>query len=1218
MCERVVTHPAQERTLSPFLRSLWPSDAAAEENAEVMHRVAHLEGCIERCQTVMNTAAPVLNSPRCHSDDGVTALQLWKSLEAAEAELTVALSHLAECDSSDHKRFSHVMFLLSNGNVVAAQVQNLKRRVLGCLHCLRERIQHESEALTMDPVSVASLERILGSTNEISAELQERNDHYLYRALALQKVLLLSAKGEDDIMLDGIPSSQTREGRWSAMLGAILGSHGDAAERTKGKETVPDASEEGTSAAKNSKSIADKFTDLQLMNLCVNAAFAASTYKQNIVAAYDFALVLKLFAMKCHAVEELVATVLSLRLEKDKRLSAEQVVNEGELIGGETEEWLTCTLSKLSPEVLPQRFMLECGKVMPSYWISVVFVSLLWNTAFCLWRNGHVGVAYRWLCAVDVERLRPIAAAAAEDEGDGTSTMCGPLAWQYIVQHGSQCDSKATQEEEFTKSEISHSETQRPSRLRHLLRRVACLRDLCALLLHSATPEDVLYLLLHLDNALKWQRRRMVHDGHVAQRGEDATADVLAVVLILIEHYLSRRAVQFLHSTLPPSLSLSLPESAPMTVDAAVRHASDELISFLSGNALSGIDELEQKGVPLSWHVRYDDENDDNDGNNTVPGENNTRPLGPTWLTVQVFGMTQAFVSGFRSSDFFKSALSIGEQGGDEHLTSQETATNNWTIRSVAFPSSVQGTSDLFTKGVGSVWGVKGTDVSRLTEADKQRKKQQEQQCFLGSLLAHQYKTPKSSAAGSAQATLWFPSQQESGVSLLSGETVSCGHGDKSNEVSLRLLVIACRYSDIQALVPLRHQHEGESSGELLQYVIPELNKAVDTLVSELSRRVEHEWLTAWRCKRDQSASRACTASLLEALVEGLQSCDDARARKGSSVTAVYGAHRGSGSAQATGGDTLAGESPGDDGSRTVGGDSEPADVCELPSSAYVPSLDFDFSAFSSSSPEALWATRQLVEELERQQEIVGQSSAGGGDGAPPSSSSSSSTQGISVLTPAARQLLHEQLPVACQFLPWRLIYSTRFHGLSYSAMIGSSQRAADAAKKCGRSSPMLLVLELVSPTERASTVDDKREKEERIVIGAYLSDALHLGTRRFYGTSETFVYQLLLPASSGSPQLKTYRATRANQHFINCSSHSLAIGGGGGCSIFLLDSVMHGSTAACATFASPPLTLWSASLTSNVSRSADTATSEGVGAGASAISYDFDVKTAELLVLGG
>lgn len=101
------------------------------------------------------------------------------------------------------------------------------------------------------------------------------------------------------------------------------------------------------------------------------------------------------------------------------------------------------------------------------------------------------------------------------------------------------------------------------------------------------------------------------------------------------------------------------------------------------------------------------------------------------------------------------------------------------------------------------------------------------------------------------------------------------------------------------------------------------------------------------------------------------------------------------------------------------------------------------------------------------------------------------------------------------------------------------------------------------------------------MIIGAYLSHLLHRNTRRYYGSGETFVFQIFQSAGHGQstgntlPQLHTFHSSGANQQFINCRRNSIVIGGGGlGSSIYIDDTLYHGATAPCATFTcSPPLT---------------------------------------------
>ncbi|KPI82924.1 TLD domain protein conserved [Leptomonas seymouri] len=297
---------------------------------------------------------------------------------------------------------------------------------------------------------------------------------------------------------------------------------------------------------------------------------------------------------------------------------------------------------------------------------------------------------------------------------------------------------------------------------------------------------------------------------------------------------------------------------------------------------------------------------------------------------------------------------------------------------------------------------------------------------------------------------------------------------------------------------------------------------------------------------------------------------------------------------------------------------------------AYTPEVSLDFSAFTTTSVETQEATRRLAETLQRQQHDADVARA------------NADVPGVSLLSCACRRLLHNELPLLQQYCPWRVIYSTRMHGVSLATLFSNCKReserhvrmpielfssplSAEATSSGAPSAdarPMLLVLELPASATLQFSEDDagvhevmaERQKPltmeranaaaaapatadyrspmlfNKLYIGAYLSDLLRLDTRRYYGSQDCFVFQLLVPAEKegerGShpeatpaappPQLRIFRATRQNTQFINCRSTSIVIGGGGaGSSLYLDESLCHGATSTCATFNSPPLCTW-------------------------------------------
>ncbi|GET85549.1 tld domain protein, conserved [Leishmania tarentolae] len=306
---------------------------------------------------------------------------------------------------------------------------------------------------------------------------------------------------------------------------------------------------------------------------------------------------------------------------------------------------------------------------------------------------------------------------------------------------------------------------------------------------------------------------------------------------------------------------------------------------------------------------------------------------------------------------------------------------------------------------------------------------------------------------------------------------------------------------------------------------------------------------------------------------------------------------------------------------------------------AYTPEVSLDFSAFTTTSVETQENTRRLVESLQQLEEAHGND----GDGSDNDYSCADATgaPGVSVLSRACRRLLHNELPLLQQYSPWRVIYSTRVHGISLSTLFANCRREAErqglsryaahsAASTVSNARPALLILELPSSTTLQFSEDDAgvreawahadvsssttqldapkqavngRRRHNKLFVGAFLSDLLRLESRRYYGSTDCFVFQLLLPGTAGGeetasgtsaaaalgPQLRVHRATSCNAQYINCRTTSIVIGGGeSGSSIYLDSTLCHGATSACATFASPPLSTWVSTPSEAVGVSAD------------------------------
>ncbi|KAK7195229.1 TLD domain protein [Novymonas esmeraldas] len=280
----------------------------------------------------------------------------------------------------------------------------------------------------------------------------------------------------------------------------------------------------------------------------------------------------------------------------------------------------------------------------------------------------------------------------------------------------------------------------------------------------------------------------------------------------------------------------------------------------------------------------------------------------------------------------------------------------------------------------------------------------------------------------------------------------------------------------------------------------------------------------------------------------------------------------------------------------------------------YTPVVSVDFAAFTTTSVETQQNTRRLLESLQRR-ELASAAAAAA------TAEDDVVGPGASLLSRECRRLLHDELPLLQQYSPWRVLYSTRVHGISLSTLYANCRREAERHACAGYTAtpmladtrPMLLVLELPESTTMDFAQDDAgvleasasadpatpptqqpagrpRRRHHKQFIGAFLSDLLRLETRRYYGSSECFVFQLLVPgaaddgddgdaaAPGSTPQLRVYRASGRNAHYINCRASSIVIGGGdGGSSLYLDDTLLHGATSRCATFDSPVLSTWTA-----------------------------------------
>lgn len=202
----------------------------------------------------------------------------------------------------------------------------------------------------------------------------------------------------------------------------------------------------------------------------------------------------------------------------------------------------------------------------------------------------------------------------------------------------------------------------------------------------------------------------------------------------------------------------------------------------------------------------------------------------------------------------------------------------------------------------------------------------------------------------------------------------------------------------------------------------------------------------------------------------------------------------------------------------------------------------------------------------------------------------------LCMLEASGRHALHGRLPFSCQFSHWNMLYNTVLHGMSLHTLYqccadgeglqGSSRlRPVGAGGRC----PALLLIEVMPSTTTSFAQDGEGVRHasssstspaNRLVIGAYLSDGIVCGTKRYYGSSDCFVFQMFYCGDEAVPQLKMFKASGSNDRYISSSKSCIVVGGGdGGGAIYIDQGISHGATMKCPTFGSPPLTEWSASL---------------------------------------
>lgn len=141
-------------------------------------------------------------------------------------------------------------------------------------------------------------------------------------------------------------------------------------------------------------------------------------------------------------------------------------------------------------------------------------------------------------------------------------------------------------------------------------------------------------------------------------------------------------------------------------------------------------------------------------------------------------------------------------------------------------------------------------------------------------------------------------------------------------------------------------------------------------------------------------------------------------------------------------------------------------------------------------------------------------------------------------------QIMGYGVPIRFHESALRLIYSTNEHGMSLHTLY----------TRVKTTSPTLLAI---------------RDTKDR-VFGCYAAAPWKSSSTRYYGTGESFVF-----GTDGPNIAKVYKWSRANSFFQFTSHSFLAIGGGAGShfALWIDEDLLMGTTSACSTFASPPLT---------------------------------------------
>ncbi|KAE8892781.1 hypothetical protein PF005_g3817 [Phytophthora fragariae] len=149
-----------------------------------------------------------------------------------------------------------------------------------------------------------------------------------------------------------------------------------------------------------------------------------------------------------------------------------------------------------------------------------------------------------------------------------------------------------------------------------------------------------------------------------------------------------------------------------------------------------------------------------------------------------------------------------------------------------------------------------------------------------------------------------------------------------------------------------------------------------------------------------------------------------------------------------------------------------------------------------------------------------------------------------SILTLEHIAYIDHALPITSQLCRWFRIYSIEANGSSLETLLILAQKQ----------SPTLLVV----------------KDADGNVFGGFASDEWHRAFH-YYGTGESFLFSFANSSTAGG--FVKYQWSRKNSYFMLCSDESLIMGGGGNFGLFLDSDLSRGSSGACETYNSPPLT---------------------------------------------